>query len=188
VDGMAKAPGAGAVCACSTDAFGFWVTLAAVVRIESHVARVDLTSPEGNRAVVVAARVSRIDARRRQTVRGRCPRPDEEDDPARVADEKPRQEEPVERTDGHRGLGAYGLSHLVDPLVDAGCDARCRPFHERQERVADGLGQPSLEGHRASEIVATMAPAMAAATPLRKGSDERMREKKDGELRSDMME
>jgi hypothetical protein len=29
---------------------------------------------------------------------------------------------------------------------------------------------------------------MAAATPLRKGSDERMREKKDGELRSDMME
>jgi len=106
----------------------------------ANVLTVEVTSPEGDRAVVVARRVPRLWPWRRRAVRQRHARTDEHDDPSGVADEKSRQNEVVERTDGHRRIWADGLSDLVDPLVDAGREARRRPFHERQQSVADGVG------------------------------------------------
>jgi hypothetical protein len=79
-------------------------------------------------------------------------------------------------------MRADSLGNVLEQSIDSVADARPGPVHKRYERVTDGEVHPSLDGHSVSEMTLTMAPATAAATPLRKLSLAKMRDMKDGVL------
>lgn len=160
---------------------GLGVRSATAVRIDFEVAqipRVDVASPERDRAVLVPARV-RLRRQGKTVGRGRA-RSKEQDDLPSVGDNESRQEKAVERPDRERRIGSNGLGDALEHLLEASTRAGPDPFDECDKGIAYSVRQPSLDGHRTSETVATMAPAMAAATPFRRASLVMMRAKKDG--------
>jgi hypothetical protein len=86
----------------------------------------------------------------------------------------------------HRRVGPHGIDDVVEHATSAWAEPRPYAVEQPDERIADVATQPSLVGHRVSEMVATIRPATTAAKPLRAASFEMMREKNEGDVGSDM--
>jgi hypothetical protein len=110
---------------------------------------------------------------------------DEGDDLAAVDDSDAGDDLPVERVQAQGWIGPDGICDRVEEVFEPRRNARPGPVEKREECVAERADQRWL-GHTASETVAMIAPAMAAAKPLRKASLVNTRETNEVEADSDI--
>ncbi len=113
-------------------------------------------------------------------------RADENQNLAAIGNRDARERRAIKSTKTHWRIGPNGVDEVFEDMVSARSELRPRSFEHRDERVADELGQRS--GQAISMTVATRMPATADARPLRAASFERMREKNEGDVWSDMKE
>jgi hypothetical protein len=85
---------------------------------------------------------------------------------------------PIERVKGHGRIGPDRIRDRLEDAFEPRRDVWPSPIQKRDECVAKRADQRWL-GHTASDTVAMIAPAMAAAKPLRKASLLTTREKNE---------
>jgi hypothetical protein len=111
----------------------------------------------------------------------------ERDDLATVYDEYAGDDVTIDGLDGHRWIRTDCVGHGLEKLLELQRNAGPGEVKERDQRVAESDAQRLL-GHTASATTLMMAPAMAAAKPLRRASWASTLAKNDGDSGFDSMD